>query len=116
MIMGFFTPVLVLPNRQYDPEKLHFILKHEMIHLKRRDVYKKLLFMTANAVHWFNPLMWLMQREAVIDMELSCDERVTQGEGYAVKKAYTESCSLRFRSSAERGLRCRQVFMEGHRL
>ena len=40
MIMGFFTPVLVLPNRQYDPEKLHFILKHEMIHLKRRDVYK----------------------------------------------------------------------------
>ena len=96
MIMGFFTPVLVLPNLKYDPEKLHFILKHELIHLKRRDVYKKLLFMMANAVHWFNPLMWMMQREAVIDMELSCDERVTQGEGYAVRKAYTESLFASF--------------------
>ena len=113
MIMGFFTPVLVLPNRQYDPEKLHFILKHEMIHLKRRDVYKKLLFMTANAVHWFNPLMWLMQREAVIDMELSCDERVTQGEGYAVKKAYTESLFASFQEQCRKGTSLSTSFYGG---
>ncbi len=91
MIIGFIKPVLVLPKEQYTPQELFFILKHELVHLKRGDVYMKLLFVTANAVHWFNPLIWIMQKEAAIDMELSCDEMVTQGTSYALKKAYTET-------------------------
>ena len=91
MIIGFLKPVLVLPKEQYSSEDLFFILKHELVHLKRGDVYLKLLFVTANAVHWFNPIIWIMQKEAVIDMELSCDERVTQGTSFALKKAYTET-------------------------
>lgn len=91
MMMGFLKPVLVLPKECYNAEELYFILKHELVHLKRRDIYAKLLFMLANAVHWFNPLIWLMQKEAVIDMELSCDERVVQGAEYTVRRAYTET-------------------------
>lgn len=91
MIIGFIHPVLVLPQEAYCPEELEFILKHELIHLKRGDVYVKLLLMAANAVHWFNPAIWIMQREAVVDMELSCDERVVQGTNYSVRKAYTET-------------------------
>lgn len=91
MIIGFIKPVLVLPKEQYSSEDLFFILKHELIHLKRCDVYLKLLFVTANAVHWFNPFIWIMQKEAAIDMELSCDERVTRGTSYAMRKAYTET-------------------------
>ncbi len=91
MILGFVNPVLVLPKEQYDPKDLFFILKHELVHLKQGDMYVKLLFVTANAVHWFNPMIWIMQKEAVIDMELSCDERVTQGASYAFRKAYTET-------------------------
>lgn len=66
-------------------------MKHELIHLKRRDIYIKLLFTVANAVHWLNPLVWIMQKEAAVDMELSCDERVIQGTDYAMRKAYTET-------------------------
>ncbi len=91
MIIGFIKPVLVLPKEQYSSEDLFFILKHELVHLKRGDVYLKLLFVTANAVHWFNPFIWIMQKEAVIDMELSCDEKVTQGASYELRKAYTET-------------------------
>lgn len=91
MIIGFIKPVLVLPKEQYSSEELFFIFKHELVHLKRGDVYVKLLFVMANAVHWFNPLIWIMQKEAVIDMELSCDERVVQGTSYALRKAYTET-------------------------
>lgn len=90
MIMGFINSVLVLPSERYSVEELYFILKHELIHLKRGDLYCKLLFAAANAVHWFNPLIWIMQKEAAVDMEMSCDERVTQGADYAVRKAYTE--------------------------
>lgn len=91
MIIGFIKPVLVLPKEHYNSEDLFFILKHELVHFKRGDVYLKLLFVTANAVHWFNPIIWIMQKEAVIDMELSCDERVTQGTSFALRKAYTET-------------------------
>lgn len=91
MMMGFLKPVLILPEVDYSREELYFILKHELVHIKRGDVYWKFLFMTANGVHWFNPLVWLMQKEAVVDMELSCDEKVTQGADFAMKKAYTET-------------------------
>ena len=91
MVIGFRKPVLVLPTEQYSAEELFFILKHEMIHLKRGDICVKLLLVMANAVHWFNPVIWIMRREAAVDMELSCDERVTQGLDDAVRKAYTET-------------------------
>ncbi|MBD5532776.1 MAG: M56 family metallopeptidase [Lachnospiraceae bacterium] len=91
MMIGFFKHVLVLPKEQYHSEELFFILKHELIHLKRRDLWFKLLFVVANAVHWFNPLVWIMQKQAAVDMELSCDERVTKGTDYDTRKAYTET-------------------------
>lgn len=91
MIIGLFRPVLILPEEAYSDEELFFILKHELIHLRHRDVYFKLLFVVACAVHWFNPLIWLMQKEAVVDMELYCDESVIQGINYAGRKAYTET-------------------------
>lgn len=91
MIIGFFQPILTLPENEYNHEELFFILKHELIHLKRHDVYFKLLFLAATALHWFNPIIYLMQKEAVVDMELSCDECVIQDMAYNDRKAYTET-------------------------
>lgn len=116
MVMGFFHPVLILPAEDYSEEELFFILKHELIHLKRHDVYWKLLFIMANAVHWFNPLVWLMQKEAVVDMELSCDERVMLGADYAVRKNYTETLfSMLHKKSARKNPLSTQ-FLDGKRI
>lgn len=116
MIIGFLKPVLILPKEQYSAEELYFILKHELVHLKRRDVYLKLLFVTANAVHWFNPLIWIMQKEAVIDMELSCDERVTQGADYAMRKAYTETLLSMLHRQYDRRTTLSTQFYEGSKI
>lgn len=91
MLMGFFKPVIVLPKEDYSRDELFFILKHELIHYKRHDIWLKLLLVVAKGIHWFNPVVWMMQREAVIDMEMSCDERVIKNADYVVKKAYTET-------------------------
>ena len=91
LILGFFKPILVLPEESYSQEELFFILKHELVHVKRGDVYGKLLFVIVNGIYWFHPLIWIMRKEAAMDMELSCDERVTLGAGYEVRKAYTET-------------------------
>ncbi len=106
MIIGFIRPVMVLPCDEYSEEELGFIVRHELIHLRRGDVYVKLLCVIANALHWFNPLIWIMRREMAVDMELSCDEGVIKGAGFDVKKAYTETLmsSLRRQSSKKSSL------------
>lgn len=91
MMIGFLRPVLVLPTETYSDEALYYILKHEMVHFMRHDVYWKLLFVLANAIHWFNPAVWLLHKEAVVDMELSCDERVVLRADHKSKIAYTET-------------------------
>ncbi len=91
MVVGVFRPILLLPDYGYGAQELYFILKHELIHLKRHDVAVKFLFLAANSIHWFNPLIYLMRRRAVVDMEFSCDERVIRGIAYADRKAYTET-------------------------
>lgn len=91
MIIGFIKPALVLPGNEFSDDELYFIIRHELIHLKRHDVYVKLLSVLANAVHWFNPMIWIMRKETSIDMELSCDEGVINGQDFSIKKAYTET-------------------------
>ncbi len=91
IITGIFIPVVVLPRKDYTEKEFYFILKHELIHLKRNDVLVKFLYMAANALHWFNPLVYIMRKQAVVDMELSCDERVISGTAYADRKDYTET-------------------------
>ena len=91
MMIGLFKPYLVLPNENFSIEELHFILKHELIHFKRHDIYGKLLLTAAKTIHWFNPFIYLMCKEAVIDMELSCDEAVIHTGNYDMKKAYAET-------------------------
>lgn len=91
MIIGYFRPLLVIPDQEYSNDEIFFILKHELIHFKRHDTFFKFLFVIANALHWYNPLIFVMQKEAIVDMELSCDEEVIQGKAYIVRKKYTET-------------------------
>ena len=91
LIMGFIHPILVIPDETYSQEELYFILKHELVHLKRHDTYYKLFLLVVNALHWFNPLVWYMRKEATVDMELSCDENVIWGMNLESRKAYVET-------------------------
>lgn len=116
MVIGSLKPMLVLPDCDYSEEELFFILKHELIHIKRHDIYGKLLFVTANAVHWFNPLIYMMQREAVVDMELSCDERVIRKASYAVRKAYTEALLSAFSKRHKKGTLLTTQFYGGKKI
>lgn len=87
-IMGFLHPVVVIPSDHYSDEELTFIFKHELTHYKHFDLWYKMLLLISNAVHWFNPLVYLLRYEAYNDLELSCDDEVIKGMSTDVKKAY----------------------------
>lgn len=67
---------------------MELTLDHELTHYRRRDVWRKALALLANAVHWFNPLMWWMVRRVEYDLELACDDAVLQDRGQAGRAVY----------------------------
>ena len=78
-ITGVIRPTLLLPHENYDLRALRFILRHELCHLKRRDMLAKLVLLAANAMHWFDPMVYLLLRQADEDIELACDSAATHG-------------------------------------
>ena len=76
MLAGLLHPVLLLPEQPLAPKELEYALLHELTHYRRRDIWLKALALWVRAVHWFNPLVWLMARAIERDTELSCDEAV----------------------------------------
>ena len=85
---GLLRPVLLLPEGQ---EGLSFVLAHELCHLRRRDLWGKLLAALAGALHWFNPLVWLLTRQLGESMECACDEEVLALLGPDQSRAYSET-------------------------
>ena len=84
LVTGFVNPALLLPREAVSDG----VLRHELIHTRRRDLWYKLLLLLARALHWFNPLVHLMAGAANRDLERSCDEAAVAGQDAAFRAAY----------------------------
>ena len=84
LVTGFVNPVLLLPREAVSDG----VLRHELIHTRRRDLWYKLLLLLARALHWFNPLVHGMARAANRDLERACDEAAVAGRDAAFRAAY----------------------------
>jgi beta-lactamase regulating signal transducer with metallopeptidase domain len=91
MLIGLFRPAIILPDRAYTPEQLHSVLRHELTHLRRKDVLVKWLSVLTCAVHWFNPVVWFTRREIDRACELSCDEAVIRNLNTDGKRIYGDT-------------------------
>lgn len=94
MLVGFFKPMVLLPDCPVTSEELGIILAHELVHYKRHDLWYQLFLLAANAVHWFNPLAYRMLRRADNDLELFCDEVIVKNQSTAFRKTYAEAMLL----------------------
>ncbi len=88
MLFGYFRPCILLPLNIDCPEKAAGILRHELIHWKRGDLWVKLICLIAQSFHWFNPLVHMAAGRCCREMELSCDESVLDGLGEEERKEY----------------------------
>ena len=76
MLIGFFRPRIILPIGELEDRELSYIFAHELIHYKQRDMFYKWLIQIVVCVHWFNPFVYLLEKEVNKSCELSCDEKV----------------------------------------
>ena len=88
LILGFTRTALIIPRIDYSEEEIQSILKHELTHLKRFDLWYKLLILIVNALYWFNPIVYLMRHEAYQDLELACDDEVIKSASLTEKRKY----------------------------
>lgn len=86
--IGLLKPVIVLPKEERDFLQLPLILHHELLHVKRKDLWYKWIYQILLCIHWFNPVLYLAGRKLNIDCELSCDEAVLIHLTQEGKKAY----------------------------
>ena len=78
-VIGLFKPVILLPaavvNEQSKAE-LDPILAHELIHIRRGDLWVGLLQVAMRCLWWFHPLVWMTSRLLTREAERCCDEEV----------------------------------------
>ncbi|MDD4842742.1 MAG: M56 family metallopeptidase [Anaerotignum sp.] len=88
LCVGFFHQKIYLNQEEYPKERLGYILKHELVHLKRRDIWYKALLLFARGVHFFNPFVYWMVRLAQRDIEYSCDSLVLKKCSFSQRQEY----------------------------
>src|SRR5882724_8996730 len=61
-VCGLFRPAILIPQslaENFTDEQLRSVLLHELIHLRRRDVWVNFLQALLQIVYWWHPLVWL---------------------------------------------------------
>lgn len=74
---GLMRPVILLNSRAVEAsDEAEAIIAHELAHVARLDWIKLLLARVATALFWFNPLVWVLAREAHQLREEAADDSV----------------------------------------
>ena len=86
---GWLRPAVLLPDTTlgWAEQPLREALVHELSHVRRGDWPVQMIARAACALHWFDPVVWLLCRRLLLEAELACDDQVlrtgTGAEGYA---------------------------------
>lgn len=76
LVWGLRRTIILLPApvAAWAPERLDWVLRHELLHAARRDPLLCLLAELTLALHWANPLAWWLRRRMAEDREQAIDE------------------------------------------
>ena len=78
-VVGIWRPVLLLPEGLADrltPAQLNAVIAHERCHIGRHDNLAATVHMVVEAIFWFHPLVWWIERRMLDERERACDEAV----------------------------------------
>lgn len=77
-IQGLFHSTIYLPDKECNDRELEFILTHEYLHWKRKDLWKKAILLAVNIIFWWNPLAYLLRSDLNQIIELNCDNTMSK--------------------------------------
>ena len=78
MTWGSIAPVVLLPEsaREWPANRLHAVVLHELVHVRRHDLLAQMAAQAACCLYWFHPLVWIAARQLRKERESACDDAV----------------------------------------
>jgi len=90
MTIGILSKKIIFPKQILENNEYEFIIKHELFHIKNKDIEYKFLLLVLSSIYWFNPIIYLFVNQVDEILELNCDEYVLQGKEQACRIEYAE--------------------------
>lgn len=87
---GLIQPKIYIPS-VIGEEYREFVISHEQVHIKRKDIWMKYLAIGLLALFWFQPILWCAYQLFINDMEEACDETVLRGENMDFRANYART-------------------------
>ena len=87
--LGIIKPMIFLQEDCTNKE-LELILRHEMIHIVRNDLFIKILLEFIGCLYWFNPVVYFFKQRLVAVCESSCDELIVRNYNMEERTIYAK--------------------------
>lgn len=81
-VIGLLRPIIVLPSLITEGKtsaELEPLIAHELVHVRRGDLFWAAVQTLSTSLWWFHPLVWAASRMVTRETERSCDEEVIAG-------------------------------------
>lgn len=103
--VGIIRKKILVPDVEYNSKDLFYILRHEYIHHKNRDLFVQLLVNILCVLYWWNPFVYLLRRDIEHSFEMRCDQMVVRGMNDEEIADYLETLLkvFRFRKKCSQG-------------
>ena len=101
LAFGLMHPTVILSDTEMTPEEQWLVILHELTHIKNGDLWVKFIACVVSAVHWFNPLVYLLQRKLCVISEEYCDDNVIKNMEPDARMVY---CNLILKSIADKSM------------
>ena len=78
-LCGFIKPKILIPvnvAKNVCNEEFKYIIMHELIHLKYKDIFISWIINLLSVIYWFNPILLYSFHKMRQDCEISCDNQV----------------------------------------
>lgn len=75
-LIGLRNPYLILPVMEYGSEQLYYIISHELMHIKSKDIVWKFLIDLLCTAFWWNPIFLHLKKELFHLIEIRNDKRI----------------------------------------
>lgn len=76
--IGTFEKRILIPDKKYSREELHYIILHEYTHLDNKDILTIQLINILCIVFWWNPFVYILKGDMYQSIEIRCDQTVTK--------------------------------------
>jgi len=91
LLLGLHKPKILLPDMELSQDEVSAIIRHELIHFRRKDILAKFFILLATALHWYNPIIWFLSKAISLQCEISCDNETMLNTDMKQRQQYSET-------------------------